>query len=50
MSKLKYLGHNCLELAEDGNCLKFMSTPTVQNWIETFWYGKIGKCNNLRVI
>lgn len=39
--KNAYYNSNCLTLAFKANCLKFISLPTVQNFLTETWFGKI---------
>lgn len=39
--KNSYYNLDCLTLAFKANCLKFISLPTVQNFLTETWYGKI---------
>ena len=53
MSKIMYFNLNILEMAEIGDCKKFISEPTVQNILTSVWLGqesyKTGFIKNLKV-
>ena len=53
MSKIMYFNLNILEMAEIGDCKKFISQPTVQNILTSVWLGqesyKTGFRKNLKV-
>jgi hypothetical protein len=40
MCKIKYFNLNILEMAELGDCKKFISQPTVQNILTSVWLGQ----------
>ena len=40
MCQIKYFDLNILEMAELGDCKKFISQPTVQNILTSVWIGQ----------
>ena len=40
MCQIKYFDLNILEMAELGDCKKFISQPTVQNMLTSVWIGQ----------
>jgi hypothetical protein len=41
LQKIPHYGLDCLELAEEAKCLRFLSLYSVQNIITDIWHGKI---------
>jgi hypothetical protein len=54
MCEIKYFNLNILEMAELGDCKKFISQPTVQNILTSVWLGqesyKTGLTKTLKVL
>jgi hypothetical protein len=38
---IPYFGIDCLQMAVEARCLKFLALPTVQNLVTDIWNGKI---------
>jgi hypothetical protein len=47
-SEIKLFGTNCLEIANTGECEKFIAYPCVQNLLDTDWYGNTSTKSNLK--
>ena len=41
LQNIPYFNLNCLEMAVEAKCLKFISLPSVQNLLTDIWNGKI---------
>ena len=41
LTKNEIYDMNCLQLAQKGECLEFMSLPSVQNLLTKHWYNEI---------
>ena len=41
LNKWDVLNMDCLQLADEANCLNFMSVPTVQNVITRVWNNRV---------
>jgi hypothetical protein len=54
LQKIPYYNNlDCLQMADESNCLKFISLPSVQNLVTSVWNGQItyksGLLYNLKV-
>ncbi len=54
LQKIPYYNNlDCLQMADESNCLKFISLPSVQNLVSSVWNGQIsyksGLIYNLKV-
>jgi hypothetical protein len=54
LQKIPYYNNlDCLQMADESNCLKFISLPSVQNLVSSVWNGQIsyksGLLYNLKV-
>ena len=50
LQKIPHYGLDCLELAEEAKCLRFLSLYSVQNIITDIWHGKIEQKRGFKAI
>ena len=54
LQNIRYYKLNCLEMASEADCKKFIALPSVQNIINDIWIGKvqleIGFKNDIKVV
>ena len=48
LQKIPYYGLNCLQLAVEAKCLKFISLSTVQNLLTEIWNGRVETKSGLK--
>lgn len=48
LQKIPYYNINCLQMAYEAKCLKFISLPSVQTLLSDIWNGKMEVKNSIK--
>ena len=48
LQKIPYYDIDCLRMAVEAKCLKFIALPRVQNLLTDIWYGKMEEKNGIK--
>ena len=48
LRKIPYFNLDCLQMAVEANCQKFVSLTSVQNLLTDIWYGKVSSKSGIK--